>query len=67
MDIAALGTIRLLEAVRDYAARTSSTLRFYQAGSSEMLGGRHPHKASERSFDREALTRSGRLRLIGLW
>jgi GDPmannose 4,6-dehydratase len=37
-DIDALGTLRLLESVRDYATRTASPVRFYQAGSSEMFG-----------------------------
>ena len=50
VDIAALGTIRLLEAVRDYVARTSSTLRFYQAGSSEMFGGAAPPQSERTEF-----------------
>ena len=37
-DADALGTLRLLESVRDYANRTSVPVRFYQAGSSEMFG-----------------------------
>ena len=37
-DVVALGTLRLLEAVRDYAAGRESGVRFYQAGSSEMFG-----------------------------
>ena len=37
-DVDALGTLRLLESVRDYVARTHSPVRFYQAGSSEMFG-----------------------------
>lgn len=37
-DVDALGTLRLLESVRDFAARTNAKVRFYQAGSSEMFG-----------------------------
>jgi GDPmannose 4,6-dehydratase len=37
-DIDALGTLRLLECVRDYVGRRGAEVRFYQAGSSEMFG-----------------------------
>jgi GDPmannose 4,6-dehydratase len=37
-DVVATGTLRLLEAVRDYAAQSGRNPRFYQAGSSEMFG-----------------------------
>lgn len=37
-DIDALGSLRALEAVRDYQTRTGIQVRFYQAGSSEMFG-----------------------------
>jgi len=37
-DIVALGTLRLLDSVRDYVRRTGANVRFYQAGSSEMFG-----------------------------
>jgi GDPmannose 4,6-dehydratase len=37
-DIVALGTLRLLEAVRDHIAQRGSAARIYQAGSSEMYG-----------------------------
>ena len=37
-DAVATGTLRLLEAVRDYCAARSGRVRFYQAGSSEMFG-----------------------------
>ena len=33
-----MGTLRLLEAIRDYQERTGNKLRYYQAGSSEMFG-----------------------------
>jgi len=38
VDSVALGTLRLLEAVRDHQERTENRVRFYQAGSSEMFG-----------------------------
>ena len=37
-DVAGLGAIRLLEAVRDYRDTTGAEPRFYQASSSEMFG-----------------------------
>jgi GDPmannose 4,6-dehydratase len=37
-DTVALGTLRLLEAARDYQQRTGRPVRYYQAGSSEMFG-----------------------------
>lgn len=41
-DAVALGTLRLLEAVRDFVSRTRREVRFYQAGSSEMFGASPP-------------------------
>ncbi len=38
VDTVALGTLRLLEAIREYQQRTGIQVRFYQAGSSEMFG-----------------------------
>jgi GDPmannose 4,6-dehydratase len=38
VDTVGLGTLRLLEALRDYQQRTGNEVRFYQAGSSEMYG-----------------------------
>jgi GDPmannose 4,6-dehydratase len=38
VDAVGMGTLRLLEAIRDYQHRTGSQVRFYQAGSSEMYG-----------------------------
>ena len=38
VDAVGMGTLRLLEAVRDYQRRTEIEVRFYQAGSSEMFG-----------------------------
>jgi GDPmannose 4,6-dehydratase len=47
-DAVALGTLRLLEAMRDYAAHRRSPVKFYQAGSSEMFGAA-PAMQSERT------------------
>ncbi len=38
VDAVGMGTLRLLEAIRDYQQRTGIQVRFYQAGSSEMYG-----------------------------
>jgi GDPmannose 4,6-dehydratase len=38
VDAVGMGTLRLLEAIRDYQRRTGNEVRFYQAGSSEMYG-----------------------------
>jgi GDPmannose 4,6-dehydratase len=37
-DVVFTGTLRLLEALRDYSAVSGRTVRIYQAGSSEMFG-----------------------------
>ena len=37
-DVTAVGTLRLLEAIRDHRDRTGRAVRFYQASSSEMYG-----------------------------
>jgi GDPmannose 4,6-dehydratase len=41
-DAVATGTLRLLEALRDYGTVSGSTVRFYQASSSEMFGAAPP-------------------------
>jgi GDPmannose 4,6-dehydratase len=38
VDTVGMGTLRLLEALRDYQQRTGNEVKFYQAGSSEMFG-----------------------------
>ncbi|NMF83492.1 GDP-mannose 4,6-dehydratase [Nodosilinea sp. P-1105] len=38
VDSVGMGTLRILEAIRDYQHRTDLEVRFYQAGSSEMFG-----------------------------
>ncbi len=37
-DVVATGTLRLLDAIRDYMDTSGNQVRFYQAGSSEMFG-----------------------------
>jgi GDPmannose 4,6-dehydratase len=49
-DADALGTLRLLESVRDYAHRTNHQVRVYQAGSSEMFGAAPPPQTEETAF-----------------
>lgn len=38
VDAVGMGTLRILEAIRDYQRRTGIEVRYYQAGSSEMFG-----------------------------
>ena len=47
-DVDGIGTLRLLESFRDYVDRTGKSVRFYQAGSSEMYGASPPpqHEAT---------------------
>jgi GDPmannose 4,6-dehydratase len=47
-DVVALGTLRLLECVRDYSDKTGRTVRIYNACSSEMFGAA-PAPQSERT------------------
>ncbi|MCS7315169.1 MAG: GDP-mannose 4,6-dehydratase [Bryobacterales bacterium] len=49
-DVVALGTLRLLEAVRDYTQRAGRQVRFYQAGSSEMFGAAPPPQNERTPF-----------------
>lgn len=48
-DVVATGTLRLLEAVREYA-ETGQQVRFYQAGSSEMFGASPPPQDENTPF-----------------
>ena len=50
VDIDAVGTLRLLEAIRDYRERTGHDLRFYQAGTSEMFGASSPPQSEQTPF-----------------
>jgi GDPmannose 4,6-dehydratase len=49
-DVVATGTLRLLEALRDYCAVTSRNVRLYQAGSSEMFGAASPPQNETTAF-----------------
>jgi GDPmannose 4,6-dehydratase len=49
-DVVATGTLRLLEAIRDYTSNTGRQVRLYQAGSSEMFGAAHPPQSEATAF-----------------
>lgn len=49
-DVDAVGTLRLLEAIRDYRDRTRHEVRFYQASSSEMFGAAKPPQREDTPF-----------------
>jgi GDPmannose 4,6-dehydratase len=49
-DVVATGTLRLLEALRDYVAVTGRQVRIYQAGSSEMFGAAKPPQSESTPF-----------------
>ena len=49
-DVVATGTLRLLEALRDYCAVTKRDVRMYQAGSSEMFGAASPPQNESTAF-----------------
>lgn len=49
-DIVAMGTLRLLDSVRDYQDRTGEQIRIYQAGSSEMYGAAKPPQSEATPF-----------------
>jgi GDPmannose 4,6-dehydratase len=49
-DIVATGTLRLLEAFRDYARESGREPRFYQASSSEMFGASPPPQTETTPF-----------------
>jgi GDPmannose 4,6-dehydratase len=49
-DVVATGTLRLLEAVRDYVAHSGRPIRIYQAGSSEMFGAAKPPQNEHTPF-----------------
>ena len=44
VDVVGVGVIRLLEAIRSYMKHSGKTIRFYQAGSSEMFGSAKPRQ-----------------------
>jgi len=49
-DVVALGTLRLLEALRDHVSGRGEEVRFYQAGSSEMFGSAPPPQSEVSPF-----------------
>lgn len=49
-DVVATGTLRLLEALRDYVSTTGRHVRMYQAGSSEMFGAAAPPQNESTAF-----------------
>ena len=49
-DVVAIGSLRLLDVVRDYIANTGKTVRLYQAGSSEMFGAAPPPQNERTAF-----------------
>ena len=49
-DVVATGTLRLLEALRDYGTATEKSVRFYQASSSEMYGAAPPPQSEATPF-----------------
>ncbi|MDP3630259.1 MAG: GDP-mannose 4,6-dehydratase [Actinomycetota bacterium] len=49
-DCVATGTLRLLDAVRDYMESSGTQVRFYQAGSSEMFGAENPPQNEKTPF-----------------
>lgn len=49
-DVTALGTLRLLETIRDHSQRTGRGVKFYQAGSSEMYGSSAPPQDENTPF-----------------
>jgi GDPmannose 4,6-dehydratase len=49
-DVVAMGTLRLLEALRDYVGNGGRDVRFYQAGSSEVFGTTPPPQDESSPF-----------------
>ena len=49
-DADAMGTLRLLDCVRDHVQHTGRAVRFYQAGSSEMFGAAKPPQNEDTPF-----------------
>jgi GDPmannose 4,6-dehydratase len=49
-DADAMGTLRLLDCVRDHVQHSGRTVRFYQAGSSEMFGAAKPPQNEDTPF-----------------
>jgi GDPmannose 4,6-dehydratase len=50
VDVDAIGTLRILEAIRDVSKRTGKLIKFYQAGTSEMFGATPPPQGENTPF-----------------
>lgn len=51
VDVVGVGVIRLLEAIRSYMKHSGKTIRYYQAGSSEMFGSAKPRQHEGTRFE----------------
>jgi len=49
-DVVAMGTLRIIEALRDHVIHSSRAVRYYQAGSSEMFGAAPPPQNEKTPF-----------------
>ena len=49
-DVVGTGTLRMLDALREYALISGKSPRFYQAGSSEMFGAANPPQSETTAF-----------------
>ena len=49
-DVTGVGTLRILEAIKDYQQETGKRLKFYQASSSEMFGSTPPPQNEDTPF-----------------
>ncbi len=49
-NVTALGTLRMLEAIKDYEEHAGKKVKFYQASSSEMFGASPPPQSEETKF-----------------
>jgi GDPmannose 4,6-dehydratase len=49
-EVVSVGTLRLIEAVRDHVTHSGRPVRYYQAGSSEMFGGTPPPQNENTPF-----------------
>jgi len=50
VDVVAVGTLRLIEGIRDHVAHGGRPVRYYQAGSSEMFGAAPPPQTEQTRF-----------------
>ena len=49
-DVTGVGTLRILEAIKDYEQHTGKKVKFYQASSSEMFGAALPPQSEQTQF-----------------